>query len=75
MHWQAEAAQREAAEQTECTFRPKAAPLALVPADPEAYQPPVVVHGLNRFLERKVTLTVDTAHSWECCAVEVFCKS
>jgi hypothetical protein len=51
---QADAAKREAAELAECTFQPEAAPLALALAGPGDCQQPVVVHGLNRFLERKV---------------------
>lgn len=58
---QADAAKREAAELAECTFRPEAAPLALAAPGPGDYQQPVVVHGLNRFLERKVALLADPA--------------
>lgn len=53
---QADAARREAAELAECTFQPETAPLPLALAHPEDYQEAVVVHGLNRFLERKVGL-------------------
>lgn len=59
--WQADAAKREAAELAECTFRPEAAPLALAAPGPGDCQQPVVVHGLNRFLERKVGLSTDPA--------------
>ncbi len=71
---QADAVAREAAEFEECTFQPGVAPLPLPSPDGVGElgggPRPVVVHGLNSFLERKVGQSTSSVkepnhpHAW-----------